>query len=212
MPFFIGYFFRMNAYQKEQLDALQMVRRHLKALPDSETAYLKAQIADYQDFRSRVAGFLESHFAGICNEKCYQSRLSACCSRDGIVAFFADVLINAMSAEEDSLDTLENAIQQPEKEFKCIFLSATGCLWQVKPIVCEMFLCDAAEDSVFVGDSGAVKQWERFKAEEKTFTWPDRPVVFEALEAYFMIRGCDSPLMYMHKSPGLVRIRSKRGL
>jgi len=188
-----------------------MVRRHLKELPDSEITHLKLKIADYLDFRSRVAVFLRVHLNEICTEKCYQSHLSACCSKDGIVAFFADVVINALSAGQDSLDHLEQAIQHPEKVFKCIFLSETGCLWQVKPIVCEMFLCDAAEDQAFVRDKGAMKQWEKFKSEEKTFTWPDKPVVFETLEAYFMARGCDSSLMYMHKSPGLMRIRQNRG-
>ena len=112
----------MNAYQNEQFDALQMVRRQLKELPDSERMYLKAKIADYLDFRSRVAGFLATHFTDICTEKCYQSQISACCSKDGIIAFFADVVINALSAGQDSLDKLEKTIQRPEKAFKCIYL------------------------------------------------------------------------------------------
>ncbi|MBC2714650.1 MAG: hypothetical protein HF978_05005 [Desulfobacteraceae bacterium] len=200
----------MNAYQKEQLKALQMVRQQLNELPDSELDALKGKIADYLEFRSQVAIFLETHFKDICMEKCYRSRLSACCSKDGIIAFFADVVINALTAENDELDRLEHAIQHPADEFKCIFLSETGCLWQVKPIVCEMFLCDEAENREFEGDPEAEKQWEAYKEIKKSFTWPDKPVLFEKLESFFMAKGCNSTLMYIHNSPGLLRIKKNR--
>ena len=139
----------MNDYQKEQLEAFQMIRKYLSKLPDAEIKSLKVQISDYLEFRSRVAFFLEKHFKDICTEKCYNSKLGACCSKDGIIAFFADVVINVLSAANDDLDQLEFAIQNPANAFKCIFLSETGCLWQVKPIVCEMFLCDEAENRAF---------------------------------------------------------------
>jgi len=200
----------MNAYQKEQLDALQMIRNHLSELTDSEKDSLKNEIADYLEFRSQVAGFMEIHFSEICTEKCYYSRLSACCSKDGIIAFFADVVINALTTGHEDLDCLEQAILNPANEFKCIFLSETGCLWQVKPIVCEMFLCDEAENRAFGDDPEAAKQWETFKERKKNYTWPDKPVLFETLERFFISRGCDSTLMYIHKSPGLMRIKMNR--
>jgi hypothetical protein len=201
----------MNTYQEEQLDALVMIRRHLGELSAAETGALTAEIADYLDFRDRVADFLETHFTDICTEKCYASRLSACCSKDGIVAFWADVAVNALTAEKDALDLLEQAIRQPANDFKCIFLSSTGCLWRVKPIVCELFLCDEAERRVFDSNPAALKAWEAVKEEKKRFTWPDRPVLFEYLEVFFMNRGCASPLMYIHNSPGLLRIKKNRG-
>ena len=40
-------------------------------------------------------------------------------------------------------------------------------------------------------------------------TWPDRPVLFDELEKLFIKEGYDSPLMYCHKSPGLLRLKSK---
>ena len=200
----------MNEYQKEQLAALQMIRKHLSELPDSEIDSLKAEVADYLEFRSDVGAFLETHFQDICTEKCYHSQLSACCSKDGIIAFFADVVINALTAENDDLDRLEQAIKHPANAFKCIFLSKTGCLWQVKPIVCEMFLCDDAEKRAFEDDSEAEKQWEAYKEIKKNYTWPDKPVIFEKLETCFIERGYNSSLMYIHNSPGLLRIKQNR--
>ncbi len=200
----------MNAYQKEQLEALQMIRRYLNQLPDSENKSLKAEIADYLEFRSCIANFLETRFKDICTEKCYHSRLSACCSKDGIIAFFADVVINALTAENNDLDRLEQAIEHPANDFKCIFLSETGCLWQVKPIVCEMFVCDEAENRAFENDPEAAKQWETYREIKKNYTWPDQPVLFEKLESFFMAKGCSSTLMYIHNSPGLLRIKQNR--
>ncbi len=200
----------MNAYQKEQLEALQMIRQHLGKLPDSEIKSLKAEIADYLEFRSKVAVFLEKYFQDICTGKCYHSRLSACCSKDGIIAFFADVAINALTVAKDDLDRLEQAIQTPANDFKCIFLSESGCLWQVKPIVCEMFLCDEAENRAFEDDSEALKQWKAYKEIRKSYTWPDQPVLFEMLESYFIEKGYNSSLMYIHNSPGLLRIKRNR--
>ena len=43
--------------------------------------------------------------------------------------------------------------------------------------------------------------------ERKRFTWPDRPVLFDDLEQYFMDAGCTSPHMYLHNSPGLLRVK-----
>ncbi len=200
----------MNAYQKEQIEALRMIRQQLDAMTGSEIDELKTSIADYLEFRAEAAAFLEKHFADICTEKCYRSRLSACCSKDGIIAFFADVAVNVLVSDSNSLDRLEAAIRTPEYPAKCIFLSKSGCLWRIKPIVCEMFLCDEAEKRAF-GDKPEVQAlWRRFEDKRKGFTWPDRPVLFEYMEKIFMSCGCDSPLMYIHNSPGLSRIRRQR--
>ena len=200
----------MNDYQAEQLEALRMVREILNALPDSETTKIKAEIADYQVFRSQVADFLDTHFKDICTEKCFASRLSACCSRDGIIAFFADVVVNALVSEDEALDRIEAAIQNPENAVKCIFLAEGGCLWRIKPVVCVFFLCDEAEKRAFGDNPEAAREWATFKEIKKHFTWPDKPVLFERLEDFFISRGCRSPLMYLHFSPGLSRIRQNR--
>ena len=200
----------MNEYQKEQLETLAMIRQHLEALDAAEINNLKSDIQDYLLFRDRVARFLESHFASTCTEKCYQNRLSACCSKDGIITFFADMVINALVSDKIELDRLENAIRHPAYDAKCIYLTENGCVWNLKPAVCEFFLCDEAENKAFENNPEALKEWNEFNTLKKTFTWPDRPVLFESLERFFMHLGCESPLMYIHKSPGLVRIRRVR--
>ena len=200
----------MNEYQKEQLETLLMIRKQFEGLSASEIEDLQAEIAEYLSFRSRIAGFLEHHFRDICTEKCYQSQLSACCSKDGIIAFFADAVVNALVSNTHELDTLENAIRRPVYRHKCIFLSEKGCLWRIKPIVCEMFLCDEAERMSFGENQNALKQWNEFKEIKKNYTWPDKPVLFESLEMVFMEKNCKSPLMYIHHSPGLLRIKTMR--
>jgi hypothetical protein len=45
------------------------------------------------------------------------------------------------------------------------------------------------------------------KQREKHFRWPDRPVLFDDLEKYFMAAGYSSPLMYLNNSPGLLRVK-----
>ena len=84
----------MNSYQKEQIEALEMVKNQLENLPASERQRLSSWLTDYLEFRKEVDEFLSAHFSEVCTQKCYQSRLSACCSREGIVTFFADVVIN----------------------------------------------------------------------------------------------------------------------
>ena len=200
----------MNQYQKEQLDALKEVRRHLNAMTPDEKERLTNTLSDYLEFRSRVSSFLNTFFSSICTEKCYANRLSACCSKDGILAFFGDVVVNALTSSPEGLDRLEAAIVRPEREKKCIFLSEEGCLWRIKPIVCEMFLCDEAEKKAFGDNIEAKKKWKAYKEERKNFTWPDKRVLFEELERVFIEKDVTSPIMYIHFSPGLLRIKNSR--
>lgn len=196
----------MNAYQKEQLEALQIVRGQILNLP----SVVKKGLSRYLAFREQTATFHRMHFEQICTEKCYLGNLSACCSKDGIVVFFADVVINAIYSSEKELDLLEHAIENPAIPGKCIFLSPGGCLWRIKPIVCEMFVCNTAKETAFKDHPEAAAQWEEFEKQRKTFTWPDRPVLFEHLERIFLDKGLESSLMHIHTSPGLMRIRKNR--
>ena len=197
----------MNPYQKEQAEALTLVRRHLDSPGAARLAELKTAISDYLAFRQRVAAFLETHFQTICTKKCYQSRQSACCSKDGIITFFADVAVNALISSHAEMKMLSDAIAHPYQADKCIFLSKNGCTWRLKPVVCEFFLCDMAEQQVFPVNPEARAQWEALNAEKKSYTWPDQPVLYEMIEKEFIMHGYRSPLMYIHNSPGLIRIR-----
>lgn len=202
----------MGEYQIEQLEGLSLVRLHLKSLPPGEREALIASAADYLDFRATVDRYLETHFGRVCDQACYRSRVSACCSREGIVTFFADVVINLLLSSEPEADELVRVLKRDPTGFKCVYLGEAGCLWRMKPIVCQMFLCEPARARVFTHNPEAEAEWRRLEARRKTFTWPDRPVLFDQIEAYFLRAGCASRLMYLHNSPGLLRLKHKAGL
>ncbi len=202
----------MSDYQFEQLEALSLVRMHLKALPRGEKNKLRMMATDYLEFRSRVDRFLGTNFGSVCDRTCYQSRLSACCSREGIITFFADVVINLIFSEEADIDGLANALRQEHSGFKCVYLSPHGCRWKIKPIVCQMFLCEPAKARVFRQDPQVESEWIELERQRKKFTWPDRPVLFDLIEKYFIATGCSSSLMYLHQSPGLLRIKKNAGI
>jgi len=173
---------------------------------------LRSLAPDYLAFRRRVDDFQDRYFGSICDRTCYQSQLSACCSREGIVTFFADVVINLLVSEESEVEGLAKALQKEDDGFKCVYLGRAGCLWNVKPIVCEMFLCDPAKSRVFRQHPEAEAEWVELERQRKTFTWPDRPVLFDMIENYFIAAGCSSSLMYLHNSPGLLRVKRQAGI
>jgi len=200
----------MTPYQKEQIESLHMVREYLSNLPETDKKAVRALMDDYLQLRSEVSEFLDEYFSEVCSEKCFQSQLSACCSRDGIITFFADVVINALISEETELNELQAVLQTVHQGFKCVYLGSKGCLWHVKPIVCEMFLCDAAKEKVFKDNAQASRKWDALNQKKKEFTWPDKPVLFDKIEEIFINAGCTSPLMYLHNSPGLLRVKKNK--
>ncbi|MEJ2641066.1 MAG: hypothetical protein P8010_15970 [Desulfosarcinaceae bacterium] len=202
----------MNAYQIEQFDALVQVRRHLATLADEPLRRLNQAIAPYLYFRRELDAFLKAHFEAVCTMACYQDRRSACCSKDGIITFFADHVINALAGGTDRLGAMERRLQRENPGAKCVYLTARGCCWSVRPLVCAMFLCDSAQASVFKADTDAESQWRRLQTAAKRFRWPDRPVLFDALELAFIDAGHRSSLMYLNFSPGLLRIKQSAGL
>lgn len=199
----------MNDYHKEQSETVSVVRDHLGTLSPSEKDELKGMIADYLSFRGEAAAFLSEYFGGICTRNCYESHLSACCSREGIITFFADTVINVMVSRDDEIEKLMRVLEKPNNGFKCVYLGQDGCLWRVKPIVCEMFLCDQAQKEVFEKNPHASQIWDALNQQKKKYTWPDRPILFDALEQYFLDAGYTSPLMYLHNSPGLLRVKER---
>jgi hypothetical protein len=155
---------------------------------------------------------LERRFKRVCTTSCFQSQRSACCSRDGIITFFADVVVNVLMSTPDEVVQLHTVLNTIRDDLKCVYLGRQGCLWRIKPIVCQMFLCDAAAEAVFAGKPELKDQWEAFKQEAQQFKWPDRPVLFDTLEKVFLDAGYESPLMYLHTSPGLLQVKRKAGL
>lgn len=199
----------MNVYQKEQLDALLQVRDKIKRLGTSDKNDLMDLIQPYLDFRRKLEVFLDKHLARFCTQACFESQASACCSKDGIITFWADVVINACCAEQKELDRLESAIRSPMFPNKCIYLETGGCLWHIRPLVCAMFVCEAMEIDVIHKEDELKTTWDSYRHQAKGFRWPDQPVLFDQLETMFMEMGCNSPLMYINTSPALMRIKKQ---
>lgn len=199
----------MSAYNLEQLDALIMVRRFVAGLTRGRKQELLASLADYLGFRREVDRFFAENFAEFCDHKCFQTRVSACCSKEGIVTFFADVVVNALLSSGEDLDRIETALAKTTGGNKCVYLGPEGCLLRVSPIVCAMFLCDAAKKEAFSKNPSCARRWEELKNRRKTFTWPDQPVLFDYIEQVFIEVGLESPLMYLHNTPGMLRVKQQ---
>jgi hypothetical protein len=202
----------MSTYNQQQSEALLLVRRHLAALPPSAVEALRDEIGPYLEFRARVARFHREHLAGACARRCFDHGRSDCCGREGILTFFADVVVNVLlSPDEEVARLLETIAGDPGGE-SCVYLAASGCLWRLKPIVCEMFLCEQVLAAALGDDPALRGRWERLRTEEHRFTRPTVPVLFDDLERRFREAGLDSPLMYCHHSPGLLRLKKRHGV
>jgi hypothetical protein len=201
----------MNEYQHEQREALTLVRSGLLRLGDEKVRQLTEKIGDYMNFRQSVDRFLNRYFSRVCSRTCYRSRTSACCSKDGIITFFADTVINALHADAPALDRMDAVLSRHNSGHRCVYLGDDGCRWTVRPVVCAMFLCDRAMSAVFDDDPPARLTWESLRKQEKSFKWPDRPVLFDDLEKVFLDLGYRSSLMHLNLSPGLLRIKKQAG-
>jgi hypothetical protein len=201
----------MNDYQTEQWDTLNTVLDALGRLDPSGKSDLRDKVGPYLEFRKTADRFLSTHFGGHCNQSCYENHLSACCSKDDIITFWADVVINALFSNPAQLSDWAAAIKEPLYERKCIYLGSAGCRWHMRPLMCVMFLCDPVLSRVFAENAGLRATWEKLQAEADGFRRPDKPVLFDWLETFFMHKGFHSPLMYINKSPGLMRIKKQAG-
>ncbi len=199
---------QLSEYNEEQLDTMVAVRDCLEDLSSGLRETLIRRAGNYLAFRKNVDSFLICHFSDVCTQACYKDRHSACCNREGIITFFADVVINVLVSQPEEIDRLIKALSLQNLGAKCVYLGNEGCLWKVKPIVCEMFLCKYARNRVFNNSPAVLNEWRKLRHREKRYTWPNRPVLFDEFERYFMEKGCNSNLMYCHNSPGLLRVKA----
>ncbi|MDY7036282.1 MAG: hypothetical protein SV375_09010 [Thermodesulfobacteriota bacterium] len=197
-----------SKYNRDQIEAIIMIHDYLKSVNYRESSGLKNKIQDYLSFRREVHQYHEHYFSEFCTNKCFASRYSACCNLEAVAIFFADVAINVLLSSDEEIYQLIQALRMESHAFKCVYLGNDGCLWRLKPIACEMFLCEKTKKAVFDKNETASKQWEDLKLREKAYTWPDKPVLFNELEEYFIKRGFSSDTMYFHKSPGLLRVKA----
>jgi hypothetical protein len=202
----------MHAYQIEQREALGLVQDFLSGLTPVRLSMLRADLESYLRYRETIDRFLSINISQICRQTCYEDQRSACCSKDGIITFFADVLVNAVCSNKDQIDRLTRVLKTPHQGFKCLYLANQGCLWKIKPLNCALFLCDSAKNAVFHQSQTLALEWDRLTLESRQFKWPDRPVLFDRLEDIAMQAGFACSLMYFHNSPGLLSIKQRAGL
>ena len=199
-------------YCTEQRLNQDIVQQFFERSPDGERSLIRDMCRDYLHFRKELAQFQSRYFETICSAACFQQQRSACCNKDGIITFFADLVVNALVSEPQELEELSACLRHPRNDMKCVYLGPQGCRWRIKPIVCEMFVCDRAQREIFDADADASAIWEGLKKRELSFRWPDRPVLFDEIESRFMAAGVRSSLMYLHISPGLIRVKKRAGL
>jgi len=189
-----------------------MVREHLAGLAAPDERALRKSIEPYLEFRDAVSRFQKENLSETCTLKCFRDRSSDCCGREGILTFFADVVVNVLGSTDEAIETLLSTLSRDRGGPNCVYLGDDGCMWNLKPIVCEMFLCDHAKEEVLGENSPLGRQWQGLRVREKLYTFPDRPVLFDDLENLFLDAGLESPLMYCHISPGLVLLKRKHGV
>jgi len=202
----------VNDYQAEQFTTFELIRLHLPKIKEKLQQTQADHLEAYRSFRKDSDRYLDKYFSGICSLTCYQNRHSACCSKDGIITYFADMVINTLYSEKPALERIARRLRRTHLGMKCLYLGTDGCMWRIKPVVCQMFLCEHALKEVFFRHPRAKAQWGMLRQRRKDFTWPDKPVLFDAIESLFLSAGCTSPLMYLHNSPGLLRVKQKAGV
>ena len=143
----------VSEYNSDQVNALTLIRDFFKNKPSSEKGKTRKMIQSYMDFRTSVADFQQKYLSEICTTKCFQDMQSACCNKEGIATFFADFVVNILYSKELELDIMEEKLLRGAAGNKCVYLTSSGCLWNYKPIVCEMFLCSHAKTALKENDA-----------------------------------------------------------
>jgi len=203
---------RVSEYQRDQWHSFGAIEKACRGLPYGELEELKESLESYLRFRRTLNDFQEQSFGTFCRTACYESKLSACCGFESIFTFFADQVITFLLSTQEELETLFQKIEQTNHTGRCVYLGESGCIWQVRPISCAMFLCEQAKQQAFSEDRDAETAWEELREAKNAYTYPIQPVLFDDLESFFIALGVDSPHMYFHKSPGLLCLKDRSGL
>jgi hypothetical protein len=202
----------MGDYNQDQLTTLRAVLGAVSRLSESERDGLRESIQPYLRFRDAVDRFFAEHFLSSCRSQCFDTGISGCCGFESIITFASDHAINVLFSDDSRITGLVDVLSRPNLSGKCVYLGPGGCLWSIRPISCAMFLCGWVKGLVLGDASELALFWDRLLAEEKVFTWPDRPVLFDTLEARLMELGVESPHLYFHRGPGLLSVKEKAGL
>ncbi len=198
-----------DGYNAGQWKGFKAIFDGLGKMEHGEIQSLRETARPYLTFREELDAFQKHHTEAHCAKACYETKVSACCGFESIYTFFADQVLTVLFSHEDDIAALLNVLTKPNRTKNCVYLGPAGCIWKVRPISCAMFFCDEVKSKILQGDPGIQEAWEQLRKREKEFTWPDRWVLFDHMEKYFMKRGVDTPFMYFHKSPGLLRVKKR---
>lgn len=196
-------------YNQDLLISFRAIAAIFGNLSASHIAQLKGQISAYLDFRQALERFHFQYFEPTCRESCFETELSACCSFESIIIFFADQVINFLNSEPEEIAAILRVLERPNNSGKCVFLGNEGCMWRVRPVSCATFFCDQAKKKVFAEHPEAESGLKNLQKQEEEFTWPVKPVLFDEIEKYFMNLGVESSHLYFHKSPGLLQLKAR---
>ena len=199
-------------YNRDQLNTLEGIREAFRKLGPSKIMRLQTIITPYQAFRRDLDHYHHQYFAALCVKTCFQTGLSACCGFESIITFFADHVINFLLSSGEDIMSLFRALERPNESGKCVYLGETGCLFRMRPISCAMFFCEQAKRTIFEEHDEAESSLKTFKEEEKGYTWPTTPVLFDEIEKYFIRLGVKSAHLYFHQSPGLLMLKARHGI
>lgn len=202
----------VSEYNRDQRITFQAIREACAKLSPPEMEELQERMRPYLAFRHEVENYQSRYLESICRQSCYETGLSACCGFESIITFFADHVITLLVSREQEMEEIFHILDQPNRTGKCVYLGKGGCLWKVRPISCAMFFCKRLKADFIEKNPEAEPLWKELQSREKEYTWPDKPVLFDDLEKYFMRFEVKSPHMHFHQSPGLVRLKAESGL
>ncbi len=198
-----------DSYNAGQWKGFKAILEAVSKMGHREIHSLKETAKPYLRFREELDAFQRHHTEAHCTQACHEAKLAACCGFESIYTFFADQVLTVLFSNDNEIDDLLHVLEKPNRTKNCVYLGPAGCIWRVRPISCAMFFCDNVKSKILQGTPGVQETWEQFRKREKAFTWPDRWVLFDHLEKHFMERGVDTPFMYFHKSPGLLRVKNR---
>ena len=197
----------MSPYHRMQYESISIAFEAFQNLTEKDKLFLRDMASQYMEFRRELQQFTDKYFSLYCQKACFDTHRSACCSYESIIVFFADEVINYLFGGERDFPVILDKLRKVKPSDHCVYLGSNGCLWTVRPITCAMFFCDDAKKEIFGKFPEAEIYWQDLLRREKLFTWPDRPVLFDMIEEFFITRGVDTPHMYCHHSPGLLKIK-----
>jgi hypothetical protein len=196
-------------YNRDQLISHRAIASAISRFSTAAVAELNERVSPYLRFRRDVEDFYRRYFAPACHNACFTTKLSACCGFESIIIFFADQVINYRLSTPLEITNIMKALARPNTSNKCVYLGEEGCIWKLRPITCAMFFCEQAKTVVFQEHPKAKSILSDLQGQEKEFTWPIKPVLFDEIEKQFISLGVESPLLYFHHSPGLLRLKAR---